>query len=237
MRVALLIVLVTAGGAFAAASEVLAQRRELAVVVGGNYTGVTSSTLFKSESRTGFQAGLSLRSPRSAASSLQSELLLVQRRIYGERAQSSQDPLLVGPISDAANLLYVQVPLLLRFQHGYSTERPVRPFLVLGPFVSIRMACRRDVVEADSTLRHTDCSSTPDDVVPGPRPFIPALYQTMDVGLLAALGVEIRRFSVSVRGERSFRKLVEPGALPASPLDNARFWSASASIEYLIRVL
>lgn len=237
MRVALLIVLVTAGGAFAAASEVMAQRRELAVVVGGNYTGVTSSTLFKSESRTGFQAGLSLRSPRSAAFSFQSELLLVQRRIYGERAQSSQDPLLVGPISDAANLLYVQVPLLLRFQHGYSTERPVRPFLVLGPFVSIRMACRRDVVEADSTLRHTDCSSTPDDVVPGPRPFIPALYQTMDVGLLAALGVEIRRFSVSVRGERSFRKLVEPGALPASPLDNARFWSASASIEYLIRVL
>ena len=237
MRVALLIVLVTAGGAFAAASEVLAQRRELAVVVGGNYTGVTSSTLFKSESRTGFQAGLSLRSPRSAAFSLQSELLLVQRRIYGERAQSSQNPLLVGPISDAANLLYVQVPLLLRFQHGYSTERPVRPFLVLGPFVSIRMACRRDVVEADSILRHTDCSSTPEDVVPGPRPFIPALYQAMDVGLLAALGVEIRRFSVSVRGERSFRKLVEPGALPASPLDNARLWSASASIEYLIRVL
>lgn len=237
MRVAVLIVLVTAGGAFAAASEVSAQRRELAVVVGGNYTGVTSSTLFKSESRTGFQAGLSLRSPRNATFSLQSELLLVQRRIYGERAQSSQDPLLVGPISDAANLLYVQVPLLLRFQHGYSTERPVRPFLVLGPFVSVRMACRRDVVEADSTLRHTDCSSTPDDVRPGPRPFIPALYQTMDVGLLGALGVEIRRFSVSVRGERSFRKLVEPGALPASPLDNARFWSASASIEYLIRVL
>jgi hypothetical protein len=234
---ALLIVLVTAGGASAAASKVSAQRRELAVVVGGNYTGVTSSTLFKSESRTGFQAGLSLRSPRSAAFSFQSELLLVQRRIYGERAQSSQDPLLVGPISDAANLLYVQVPLLLRFQHGYSTERPVRPFLVLGPFVSVRMACRRDVVEADSTLRHTDCSSTPDDVVPGPRPFIPALYQTMDVGLLGALGVEIRRFSVSVRGERSFRKLVEPGALPASPLDNARFWTASASIEYLIRVL
>ena len=237
MRVALLIVLVTAGGAFAAASDVSAQRRELTVVVGGNYTGVTSSTLFKSESRTGFQAGLSLRSPRSAAFSFQSELLLVQRRIYGERAQSNQDPLLVGPISDAANLLYVQVPLLLRFQHGYSTERPVRPFLVLGPFVSVRMACRRDVVEADSTLRHTDCSSTPDDVVPGPRPFIPALYQTMDVGLLGALGVEIRRFSVSVRGERSFRKLVEPGALPASPLDNARFWTASASIEYLIRVL
>lgn len=237
MRVAFLIVLVTAGGAFAAASGLSAQRRELAVVMGGNYTGVTSPTLFKSESRTGFQAGLSLRSPRSAAFSFQSELLLVQRRIYGERAPSSQDPLLVGPISDAANLLYVQVPLLLRFQHGYSAERPVRPFLVLGPFVSIRMVCRRDVVEADSTLRHTDCSSTPDDVVPGPRPFIPALYQTMDVGLLGALGVEIRRFSVSVRGERSFRKLVEPGALPASPLDNARFWSASASIEYLIRVL
>ena len=237
MRVARLVLLITAGSVFAAVPEVGAQRRELTLVAGGNYTGVTSPNLFKSESRTGFQAGLSLRSPRSAAFSFQSELLLVQRRIYGERAQSSQDPLLVGPISDAANLLYVQVPLLLRFQHGYSTERPIRPFLVLGPFVSIRMACRRDVVEADSTLRHTDCSSTPDDVLPGPRPFIPALYQTMDLGLLGALGVEIRRFSFSVRGERSFRKLVEPGALPTSPLDNARFWTASASIEYLIRVL
>jgi hypothetical protein len=237
MRVARLTVLVLAGGAGAAVPEALAQRRELTVVVGGNYTGVTSSTLFKSESRTGFQGGISLRIPRSPRFSFQSELLLVQRRIYGERAQSSQNPLLVGPISDAANLLYAQIPLLLRFQHGYSTERPVRPFLVLGPFVSIRMACRRDVVEADSILQHTDCSSTPDDVVPGPRPFIPALYQTMDVGLLGALGVEIRRFSFSVRGERSFRKLVEPGALPTSPLDNARFWTASASIEYLIRVL
>jgi len=237
MRVALWIVLVTAGGSFAAASEVCAQRRELTMVAGGNYTGVTSSTLFKSESRTGFQGGLSLRSPRSPRFSFQTELFLVQRRIYGERAPSSQNALLVGPISDAANLLYLQIPLLLRFQHGYSTERPVRPFLVLGPFVSIRMACRRDVLEADSTLRHTDCSSTPDDVAPGPNPFIPALYQSLDVGLLGALGVEIRRFSVSIRGERSFSKLVEPGALPSSPLDNARFWTASASIEYLIRVL
>lgn len=237
MRVARLMVLVTAGGVFASVPEVLAQRRELTVVVGGNYTGVTSPTLFKSESRTGFQGGISLRMPRSPRFSFQSELLLVQRRIYGERAPSSQAPLLVGPISDAANLLYVQIPLLLRFQHGYSTERPVRPFLVLGPFFSIRMSCNRDVVDADSTRRETDCSATPDDVVPGPTPFIPALYQAVDVGLLAALGVEIRRFSFSVRGERSFRALVESGALPTSPLDNAKFWTASASIEYLIRVL
>jgi|GEM_PF-3002584 len=237
MRVARLLLLVTAGVGFAAVAEVGAQRRELALVAGGNYTGVTSPSLFKSESRTGFQGGISLRIPRSPRFSFQSELLLVQRRIYGERAHSSQNPLLVGPISDAANLLYAQVPLLLRFQHGYSTERPVRPFLVLGPYFSIRMSCNRDVVEADSTLRHTDCSATPDDVVPGPAPFIPALYQTVDVGLLGALGVEVRRFSFSVRGERSFRKLIEPGALPTSPLDNAKFWTASASIEYLIRVL
>ena len=162
MRVARLLLLVTAGIGFAAVPEVAAQRRELALVAGGNYTGVTSPSLFKSESRTGFQGGISLRIPRSPRFSFQSELLLVQRRIYGERAQSSQNPLLVGPISDAASLLYAQVPLLLRFQHGYSTERPVRPFLVLGPYFSIRMSCNRDVVEADSTLRHTDCSATPD---------------------------------------------------------------------------
>lgn len=237
MRFARLSLLVTVAAAAAVVAEAGAQRRELAVVAGGNYTGVTSGTLFKSESRTGFQAGLSLRSPRSARFSFQSELLLVQRRVYGERALSMQNPLLLGPISDAANLLYAQVPLLLRFQHGYSTERPVRPFLVLGPYVSIRMSCKRDVVEADSTRRKTDCSSTPDDATPGPAPFIPPIYQAMDLGLLGAFGVEIRRFSVSFRGERSFRNLVDSGALPTSPLDNARLWTASVSIEYLLRVL
>jgi len=237
MRLAHLFVLVTASGAFAAVPEARGQRRELTLVAGGNYTGVTSGTLFKSESRTGFQAGLSLRSPRSSRFSFQSELLLVQRRIYGERAPSNLDPLQVGPISDAAKLLYAQVPLLLRFQHGYSTERPVRPFLVLGPYVAIRMSCKRDVVEADSTRRKTDCSATPDDAMPGTAPFIPPIYQAMDLGLLGAFGVEIRRLSVSFRGERSVRNLVDSGALPTSPLDNSRLWTASVSIEYLLRVL
>lgn len=237
MRPARLLVLVTVIGTLAAVPEARGQRRELTLVAGGNYTGVTSGTLFKSESRTGFQAGLSLRSPRSARFSFQSELLLVQRRVYGERAPSNQNPLLVGPISDAANLLYVQVPLLLRFQHGYSAQRPVRPFLVLGPYISLRMACKRDVVEADSTRRKTDCSATPDDANPGSAPFIPPIYQAMDLGLLGAFGVEIQRFSVSFRGERSFRNLVDSGALPTSPLDNSRLWTASVSLEYLLRVL
>jgi len=237
MRLAHLFVLVTASGAFAAVPEAHGQRRELTLVAGGNYTGVTSGTLFKSESRTGFQAGLSLRSPRSPTFSLQSELLLVQRRVYGERAPSNLDPLRVGPISDAAKLLYAQVPVLLRFQHGYSTERSVRPFLVLGPYVAVRMSCKRDVVEADSTRRKTDCSATPDDAMPGATPFVPPIYQAMDLGLLGAFGVEIRRFSVSFRGERSFRNLVDSGAVPTSPLDNSRLWTASVNIEYLLRVL
>jgi outer membrane protein with beta-barrel domain len=237
MRVVHLFVLVTAAGAFAAVPEARGQRRELTLVAGGNYTGVTSGTLFKSESRTGFQAGLSLRSPRSARFSFQSELLLIQRRIYGERAPSNQSPLQAGPISDAANLLYIQVPLLLRFQHGYSTERPIRPFLVLGPYVAVRMSCKRDVLEADSTRRKTDCSATPEDATPGTTPFIPPIYQAMDLGLLGAFGVEVRRFSVSFRGERSLRNLVDSGALPTSPLDNARLWTASVSVEYLLRVL
>jgi hypothetical protein len=113
----------------------------------------------------------------------------------------------------------------------------VRPFLVLGPYFGIRLACRREVLEADSTRRHTDCSATPDDATPGTSPFIPAIYQTLDVGLLGALGVEIRRFSFSVRGERSLRNLVDRGALPTSPMDTAKIWTASLSLEYLLRVL
>jgi hypothetical protein len=70
----------------------------------------------------------------------------------------------------------------------------------------------------------------------GSRPYS-AIYQTLDVGLLGALGVEIRRFSLSVRGERSLRNLVDRGALPTSPMDNAKLWTASLSLEYLLRVL
>jgi hypothetical protein len=230
-------VLLTLAAGVCAVSQLAAQRRELTLVAGANYTGVTSPTLHKSTSRTGWQGGLSMRIPRTAQFSFQAELLVVQRRLAGERAPSTQNPLLVGPISDAANLLYAQVPLLFRFQHGYSTEKPVRPFLVLGPYVSIRLACRREVVEADSTRRKTDCSSTPEDVEAGPTPFIPPLYQSMDLGLMGAIGVEIRRFSFSVRGERSFRPLVDASALPTSPLDNSKTWAASVSMEYLLRVL
>lgn len=238
MRAMRLIVLVTtAGGVLSVVPDASAQRRELTLVAGATYTGATSPTLFSSESRFGFVGGVSLRIPRSSRISFQSELLVVQRRVYGERAPSTLNPLLLGPISDDANLIYAQVPLLARFQAGYSSERPVRPFLLLGPYVAIRLYCQRDVVEADSTRHGTDCSATPSDGNPGPGVFIPALYQTFDLGLVGALGVEVRRFSLSIRAERSFRNLVDQGALPTSPLDNAKLWTASLSLEYLLRVL
>jgi hypothetical protein len=33
------------------------------------------------------------------------------------------------------------------------------------------------------------------------------------------------------------RNLVDPGALPSSPFDKSKLWSAAVSIEYLVRVL
>lgn len=214
-----------------------AQRREVALVAGVNYSGATGGGLTKSRAQTGFLAGISLRLPRTDRFSFQTEFLVVERRLYGERAPSTQDPRFVGPRTDAARLFYAQVPLVLRFQQGYSAVRPVRPFLVLGPYFAIRMNCRRDATTDAGAVIRNDCSPTPTNVNPGIDPFIPAAYHTFDVGLLGQFGVELRRFAVSVRGERSFTNLVEPGAVPTSPFDNARLWTGSVVLEYMLRVL
>lgn len=220
-----------------AAAPLVAQRRELTLLVGGNLSGASGGRIAKSESRTGFQGGLSVRLPRSAMIYFQPEVLLVQRRFYAERTPSAQSAQLVGPFSDAPSMLYVQIPLLMRIQRGYSTERTVRPFLVLGPYVAVRVGCTREVVEADGSVTSTDCSVTPGNHQAGSNPFFPAVYQEVDVGLMGQAGVEVRRFSLGLRGEKSLRNLVDPGAIPTSPLDRARIWSASLSVEYLLRVL
>jgi len=220
-----------------AAWPLAAQRREFTILAGANYTGATGGNLDKSERQTGFLAGVSFRMPRSARISFETELLVVQHRLSGERAPSSLPPIQVGPISDAAKLLFAQIPLLLRFQRGYSAVRPVRPFLLLGPYIGVRLACRRDVVEGDSTVRHTDCSATPNDVVAGPGVFIPAAYQNVDVGFIGSVGVEIGRIAFAGRIQRSIVDLVSESAIPTSPFDKSRLWSGSVSIEYLLRVL
>lgn len=214
-----------------------AQRREVAVIAGVNYTGATGGNLIKSTAQTGFLAGVSIRLPRTSRFSFQTEFLVVERRLTGERAPSTQSPTFVGPRTDAARLFYAQIPLLLRFQQGYSSARPARPFLVLGPYLAIRMSCRRDATTDAGAVIRNDCSPTPKNVNPGIDPFIPAAYHTFDVGLLGQFGVELRRFAVSVRGERSFTSLVEPGAVPTSPFDKARLWSGSVVLEYMLRVL
>src|SRR5438552_3149071 len=119
------------GALVLAGSPLSAQRKELTVLAGANYSGATGGNLAKSQSRSGFLGGLSLRLPRSSQVSFQTEFLVVQRRLSGERAPSSAPPIQVGPISDAARLLYAEVPLMIRFQRGYSTERVMRPFLTL----------------------------------------------------------------------------------------------------------
>jgi hypothetical protein len=227
---ALLLVLTAATG-----SPLAAQRRELALLAGGNVSGATGPRIDKSEAHTGFRAGLSLRLPRSPMLSFQTELLLVQHRFYAERAPSTLPPVQVGPKSDAPNLLLVQIPLLLRIQRGYSTERPVRPFLVLGPYIGVRVACKRELVEASGGVIHTDCSVTDHPVTTDT--YFAALFQDVDVGILGELGVEVNRFSLGLRGEKSVRNLVEPGSLPTSPLERSRLWSASLSVGYLLRVI
>lgn len=218
-------------------SPLSAQRKELALLAGANYSGATGGNFYKSQSQSGFLAGVSLRMPRSAQVSIQAEFLVVERRLFGERAPSTLPPIQVGPISDGAKLFYAEIPLMLRFQRGFSTQRPVRPFLTLGPYVGVRIGCRRDVLEGDSTLRHTDCSVSPNDILVGNQPLVSASYQAVDVGGVASLGFEVRRLSFAVRAERSIVSLVEPGAVPTSPFDKTKLWSGALTVEYLIRVL
>lgn len=223
----------------AAGSPLAAQRRELSVFAGGNFSKASGGRVHKGQARAGFELGLGLRLPRSPMLSFQTELRLVQRRFYAERAATTVPPpqLPPGPRSDAPNLLFAQIPVLMRIQRGYSTQRPVRPFIVLGPYLGIRLACRRELVEANGSVTHPDCSiSAPRDRV-DPAPFFPALFQDVDVGVLGELGVEVRRFSLGLRGEKSLRNLVEPGTVPTSPLDRSKLWSASLSVEYMLRVL
>jgi len=220
-----------------AGSPLSAQRKELTVLAGANFSGATGGNLYKTQSQSGFLGGLSFRIPRSAQVSVQAEFLVIERRLYGERAPSTLPPIQVGPISDGAKLVYAEVPVMLRFQRGYSTERPVRPFLTLGPYVGIRLGCRRDVLEGDSTLRHTDCSVSPGDILVGNQPLVSAAYQSVDVGGIASFGVEFRRMSFAARVERSIVSLVEPGAIPTSPFDKTKLWSGTLTVEYLLRVL
>lgn len=228
---ALLIVL----AAGAASSPLAAQRQELTVVGGGNFSSASGGGIDKSTALSGFQAGLSIRLPRSPMVSFQTELLVVQRRFNAERAPSSLPSYTVGPRSDAPNLLFLQVPLTLRIQKGYSTARLFRPYLVVGPYFAIRLACRRELVEASGGVTHPDCGITGHGATVDP--FFPALYQDIDVGFVGELGVEVRRLSLGVRGEKSIRPLVEAGAIPTSPLAQSKIWSISVSAGYLLRVL
>lgn len=220
-----------------APTSVAAQRRELILLAGANYSNASGARIDKSEARTGLQAGLSLRMPRSPMLSFQTELLVVQHRFFAARAPSTLPSGQVGPKSDAPNLVFAQIPLLLRVQRGYSSRRPVRPFLVLGPYIGVRLSCKRELVEASGGVSHPDCTVTPKDRVPGVDPYFPALYQDLDVGFLGELGLQARRLALGFRLEKSLRNLVEPGAFPTSPLERARVWSASLSAQYMLRVI
>ena len=215
-----------------------AQRRELTLLAGGTLSSASGTYLANVEKRPGFVVGLSLRLPRTARFSLESQLLVVQHRLFGERAASDNPPLQTGPLSDAANLLYLEIPILLRFQQGYSTLRPVRPYLTLGPYLGIRLDCRRVVAESNGAKHPTDCTVTPGNFTAGSETYLPAVYQEVDVGLLAGIGIELRQFALGLRLERSFRNLVEPsGLVHTSPFDSSRLWTALVSVEYLIRVI
>ncbi len=219
-----------------AAAPLAAQRREFTIMGGGNLTSATGDALESVDPRPGFTGGISFRLPRSSRITFVSQFLVTHRRLRGERPASSPSQPFPGPIADEAALTYLEIPLLLRFQRSYHSERPVRPFLELGPSVAIRLGCAREILEEGTGAREIDCSVTPDGQQPGPGPFIPALYQSMDIAVNGGVGVEIRGVSLGVRGFRSLRSLVETTALPSTPFDGARAWGLTGGVDVMVRV-
>jgi hypothetical protein len=215
----------------AAASPLAAQRRELALLAGPNLSGATGDAIVRQASHAGYYAGFALRLPRSPQLSVQTDFTILQRSLYAERARSTLDPVLVGPFSDDARLTYAQLGIQARIQRGYSMVQPVRPFLTFGPYAAVLLHCSRRVVSGTGAAANLGCSRSS-----GGSSF-PAVYQNVDVGLTGSVGAEIRRLAIGVRGERSIRNLVEPGAIPTSPLDHARSWSVGLVAEFMLRVM
>jgi hypothetical protein len=221
-----------------AVSSAAAQRRELTVLFGGTLTGASGGNLDQMRARGGFAAGLSLRLPRSSQFSLETQALFVQRRLFGQRPATTQPPLAAGPLADAADLRYLQVPILLRFQRGYSSTRPIRPYLTLGPYLGVRLGCKREITESNGNRLHADCTVAAGTFSPGSETFLPAVYQEVDVGIQGGIGVELRALTFGVSFGRSIRDMVESaGGVHTSPFDSSRMWIGMFSIEYLIRVI
>jgi len=222
---------------YSAVRPAVAQHRELSFRAGGTLSGATGGNLGTVHERPGFVAGLSLRFQRTQEFAIQGDLLVIQRRVLGRLPAGTQPSLLTGPLTDAANLLFLQVPLLLRFQRRYALGRSVRPWLVIGPYVGYRLTCHREVTETTGNLRETDCSVAAGEFNAGDETFQLAVYQDVDLGLLGGVGLELGRFGMGARFERSLRTFVaSSGLVRTSPFEGSNLWAVSFSLEYLVRV-
>ncbi len=211
-----------------------AQRREISILGAANYTSATGPLLTEVEGHPGFAAGIGVRIPRSSRVAFESDFLVVHRRLTGRRAESTAPPTFAGPQADFARITYLEIPMLFRFQRPYSSNYPVRPFLVLGPSIAIRIGCSREIITAGGAVQDEGCPGTRSGT--STDPFVPALYQDVDLALQFGGGVEFRRIGIFARGMRSIRNLVDTGALPSSPFDGSKAWSVTAGLDYMLRV-
>lgn len=222
--------------ALAMASPLSAQERELGLLLGPNLTGTTGGNVEKLDARPGFLAGVTLRRRGSDRVILEGQALFVLHRFYGTRPASTLPPIQAGPQADEASLVYLEVPLLVRFQQPLTPAKPWRPFLVVGPFLGVRLSCSRNLTDAGGSTRAVGCD-VPNGSQSGPNAYFPAVYQEVDAGVLGELGLTTHRVAIRVRGEKSLRRLVESGTVSTSPFDMAKMWSASVALEYVLKVL
>ena len=177
-------------------------------------TGVEGGTL-EAKRRIGFQLGAYFTKPLSQNVSLQPEVHFIQKGTKAEATITDAEELeIIGAetVEAAFRLTYLEVPLLLRVDMGSSN---LRPFIVAGPSVAYRVACKVEVSFAGLSLG-TDCDEDDDDPETPDDPF-----KKYDVGGIIGLGVAStnggRALSAQVRyshGLVSIARESIPGASP-----------------------
>ena len=177
-------------------------------------TGVEGSTV-KAKRRVGLQVGAYFTKPLSQNVSLQPELHFIQKgtRVEATITDSEELEFLGAETVEAAfRLTYLEVPLLLRVDMGSSN---LRPFLIAGPSVAYRVACRAEVALAGLSFS-TDCDEDDDDPETPDDPF-----KKYDVGGIVGLGVGSsaggRALSAQVRYSRSLVSIASESITGYSP--------------------
>jgi hypothetical protein len=137
--------------------------------------------------RTGFHAGLMITKGLSRVASVQLGAMYSQEGTAVETTPAGA--------GGSIKVDYIRVPLVLKLG-TYLTSSRVRPYVLAGPSLGIKVNCRIEATSGSQSAA-IDC----DD------PAIGLNLTTTDIGLLFGAGVDLGRASVGVRFQPGIRSI------------------------------